>query len=311
MNQPGDQTANHQPAWIGRLLILVAAILWSTSGLFAKAPVFDNWPLESRGIILAFWRALFASLALIWFVRRVEWSIKLLPMLLTFAAMNWFYLSALVSTEASIAVWLMYTAPAWVFLVSVFWLKETVTTSDVRMMIFAVLGVAIILIFQSQLGSGRGLVFGLVSGLTFAGVVISLRQLRDFDPAWLIFLNHAATSILFLPLVIGQGLMPAGNQWLYLAGFGILQMGVPYVLFARGLQSVRSHEASGITLVEPILVPVWVFAVWSSSPDYQPPTIATVVGGSFILAGLCIRYAGQRRRQTNQDPANAINSDDN
>ena len=71
----------------GRLLILAAAVMWSTSGLFAKAPLFADWPLHLagwpvRGPLLAFWRAVFAALILWPFVRRPRWTPKLLPMLL-------------------------------------------------------------------------------------------------------------------------------------------------------------------------------------------------------------------------------------
>ena len=53
----------------GRLLILIAAIMWSTSGFFAKSPLFSDWPLTADGTpvggpLLAFWRALFACLVL-------------------------------------------------------------------------------------------------------------------------------------------------------------------------------------------------------------------------------------------------------
>lgn len=59
----------------GRVLILMAAVMWSTSGFFAKAPLFADWPLEIdgmpvRGPLLAFWRAAFASLVLLPFVRK-------------------------------------------------------------------------------------------------------------------------------------------------------------------------------------------------------------------------------------------------
>jgi hypothetical protein len=33
----------------GRLWVIAAALLWSSSGLFAKAPIFDAWPVETRG----------------------------------------------------------------------------------------------------------------------------------------------------------------------------------------------------------------------------------------------------------------------
>jgi len=72
-----------------------------------------------------------------------------------------------------------------------------------------------------------------------------------------------------------------------------LQIGIPYLLFARGVSAVSSHEASGLTLLEPLLVPVWVFVAWHQSPDYTPPAVTTIVGGGLILAGLSFRYLGK------------------
>jgi drug/metabolite transporter (DMT)-like permease len=91
-------------------------------------------------------------------------------------------------------------------------------------------------------------------------------------------------------------------------GFGILQMGLPYVLFARGLKSVPSHEASGIGLLEPVLLPVWVFLAWRHAADYAPPRWWTMVGGGLILVGLILRFLGEvieTRRNSNErsDPA--------
>jgi len=43
-----------------RILVLTAAVMWSTSGFFVKAPYLAGWP----GPVLAFWRALFACVVL-------------------------------------------------------------------------------------------------------------------------------------------------------------------------------------------------------------------------------------------------------
>ncbi len=40
---------------------------------FAKSPWFEAWPTETRGLLLAFWRSLFAMLLLIPLVRRPQW----------------------------------------------------------------------------------------------------------------------------------------------------------------------------------------------------------------------------------------------
>ncbi|MGK4301776.1 hypothetical protein, partial [Klebsiella pneumoniae] len=68
----------------GRLAIAAAAVLWSTSGLFAQAPIFEDWPLETRGTLLAFWRTLLAAAVLLPFVRRPRWHWGLAPMSLSF-----------------------------------------------------------------------------------------------------------------------------------------------------------------------------------------------------------------------------------
>jgi drug/metabolite transporter (DMT)-like permease len=84
---------------------------------------------------------------------------------------------------------------------------------------------------------------------------------------------------------------------MYLVGFGMFQMGLPYLLFARGVCSVPGHEASGIVLLEPILVPVWVYIAWSHSETYQSPQWWTLAGGMLILVGLTTRYIAPMRRR--------------
>ncbi len=294
---------------VGRLLVLAAAVMWSTSGLFAHAPTFTDWPPEVRGPLLAFWRAAFACVALLPLVRRPRWSPKLIPMVVFFTAMNISFLTAFTYTEAAKVVWLQYTAPMWVFLVSVFWLRESVERREWLMLAFGMLGVGVILLNEYvaapnddawQAGAFLGAMFGLLAGVTFAGVVLSLRSLRDQSAIWLIALNHLTTAIVLLPYAIYQNVWPQGEQWLYLAGFGLLQMGIPYVLFAFGVRSISGHEASFIVLLEPVLVPLWVFIAWHNAESYQAPRWWTLVGGGLILIGLIVRYAQSRRRTVNE-----------
>jgi drug/metabolite transporter (DMT)-like permease len=134
----------------------------------------------------------------------------------------------------------------------------------------------------------------LLSGVFYGGVVLSLRQLRDQDAAFLIAVNHMVATVAFLPFVAANlQYWPQGKQWLLLAGFGMLQMGLPYVLFARGLKTTPGHEASGIGLLEPVLLPVWIYVAWHNAPNYIAPRWWTLVGGSLILIGLAWRYLGE------------------
>ena len=271
-----------------RLSVFTAAIMWSTSGLFVKAPFFQGWP----GSVLAFWRALFACIVLWPLVRRPRWTWKLLPMTAMFAGMNYTYLTAMVKGSAANAIWLQCTAPVWVLLVGVLVFHERAIWRDWVMVAFATAGVGFILYFESRGAALDAVVWGLVSGIFYAGVVLALRHLRDFDPVWLAALNHLVTLIVLAPLAVGSAYLPSGIQWLFLAGLGILQMGLPYVLFAHGLKRIAGHEATSIGLIEPLLVPLWVYLAWGDMPAWW-----TFVGGALILAGLTIRFLGAASRK--------------
>ena len=118
LSPPAETTHGASPASAaGRWWIVLAALMWSSSGLFAKSPVFEAWPADERGILLAFWRALFAGLLLVPFVRGARWDVRLVPLSLTFATMNVSYLSAMTLTTAANAIWLQSTAPWWVCLI--------------------------------------------------------------------------------------------------------------------------------------------------------------------------------------------------
>jgi drug/metabolite transporter, DME family len=264
-----------------RLLVLGAATLWSTSGFFVKAPYLADWP----GPALAFWRAAFACVVLWPLVRRPQWSWKLVPATAIFAAMNYTYLTAMAKGSAANAIWLQCTAPVWVLLIGVFVFHERAVLRDWLLVGFAAVGVAVILHYESQGASLDAVFWGLASGLFYAGVVLSLRHLRNFESAWLVALNHLVTGIVLAPFGLGGTHFPSGVQWLLLAGLGIVQMGLPYILFARGLKHIPGHEATGIALAEPLLVPVWVYLAWGDKPAWW-----TLVGGGFILVGLAIRY---------------------
>ncbi len=284
------------PQNAGRGLVLLAAILWSTSGLFAKAPFLDQWPAEQRGLLLAFWRAAFAGLALLPFVRRPQWTWRLLPAAASFAIMNATFLLAMTFTTAANAIWLQYTAPLWVFLVGTFLLGEVALRRDVWMVTLGMLGVGVILWCEWNWGPATnthrwGAMWGLAAGVSFASVMLSLRYVRDLPGVWVICICHLSAAILLAPLVIPRyGLALKVTTLTWLAAFGILQMAIPYLLFARGLRYLTGHEASCITLLEPLLVPAWVFLLWRNSPGYQPPSWWTWLGAGLILAGLLVRY---------------------
>ncbi|WP_460167571.1 DMT family transporter [Thermostilla marina] len=274
---------------VGRLLVVGAAVLWSSSGLFAKASFFDAFPEFERGLLFAFWRALAAAVILTPAARRPRWRPGLVPLVLCFAGMNATYLLAMTQSTAANAIWLQNTAPFWVLLFGIFLLGERVTKHDLVPFAFAMVGIGIILAFEltrTDGGSHLGVVCGLLSGILYAGVVTCLRHLRDENSAWLIALNHATAAVLLLPVVVVLELWPTFPQFAWLMAFGTFQMAIPYVLLSQGLKRIPSQEAILIGLLEPLLVPAWALLFWGEQAAWW-----TAAGAAFILVGLVLRYA--------------------
>src|ERR1700722_9113758 len=110
----------------GRLCVALAAVLWSTSGAYTKLltnvmPEDFGQP-EIAATQIACYRVFFAGLVLVPLLRRNDLSFR--PLMLasgiSFALMNWLFVTAMAEGTAANAVLLQYTAPLWMYLVSVF-----------------------------------------------------------------------------------------------------------------------------------------------------------------------------------------------
>jgi drug/metabolite transporter (DMT)-like permease len=219
-------------------------------------------------------------------------------MTLMFAGMNYTYLTAMAKGSAANAIWLQCTGQVWVLLIGVFVFKERAVWRDWLFVAFAAAGVAVILRYESQGVAFEAVGWGLASGALYGGIVLAMRQLRDLDPVWLAAMNHLVTALALAPFAFIGGYLPSGTQWLLLAALGMLQMGLPYVLFAHALQRIPGHEALGIGMIEPLLVPLWVYLAWGDEVAWW-----TFLGGGFILAGLAMRYIGPPSVSTDEEAA--------
>lgn len=283
------------PLWLSRLAIIVAGFLWSTSGLFGKLGTFEEWPVEKRGLLLSFWRAGFAALALLPLVRRPRWRWELLPMGFCFAVMVVTFLSSMSWGTSANAIWLQYTAPCWVLLAARFVFREPWEPGAWGLILPALVGVVLILFFELRSLAGEwavlAVISGLISAMSYALVVIFLRRMRTENSFWLVAMNQSLTALFLLPFVVVWGIWPTTTQLLWLALFGVSQMALPYWLFSWGLKQVPSHEATILTLIEPFLVPVWAFVMIG-----EVPALWTIAGAAVIVLGLTLRYVLAVRR---------------
>jgi drug/metabolite transporter, DME family len=295
----------------GRVCIALASVLWSLSGLFTrllqKPSALDlNEPALSP-LQIAFYRAVFAGLVLVPVVRRRDIRFRpLMPVMVgLFAIMNALFISAIALGSSANAILLQNTAPFFVYLVTVFFLHEAPDRRTLIALVVGMIGMVVVV------GGGWNsdvpvevTLMGVGSGITYAGIILCLRHLRGESTQWLIVQNHlGSAACLATAVLIANGwsfwsdwiTAPTTRQLVFLAIFGSVQMGLPYFLFARGLRWVSPLEAGAITLLEPILNPLWAYLI---SPETDTPTPFTWVGGSLIIGALAYRYLPKEKFTT-------------
>lgn len=309
---------SHPPPSVGRarLMLVLAAVLWSSGSLFVRllqqpSPLQLNEPRITE-MQIAFYRSLFAGLCLLPLVRPAD--VRFRPamglLVLAFAVMTALYVSALGLGSAANAILLQNTAPVWVYLIGVGLLGEPADKKSLRSIVLGVLGAGVIVLGNwprglapaEQARQAEVLLMATGSGVSYALVILLLRRLRADAPAWLTLLNMLGTAVVigaFLAVNDGWTVVPTGRQFLFLAAFGAVQLAAPYVLFASGLRSVTPQEAGIITLLEPLLNPVWAYLI---APDRETPTIWTLAGGALLLVALVWRYLPERGRGVKSPP---------
>jgi drug/metabolite transporter, DME family len=275
-----------------RLCILLAALLWSTSGAFTKV-LRENTGLGLNEpsidpLSIAFWRVVFAAAVFLPTVRRHELTFR--PALwltgLSFALMNALFISAMVLGSSANTILLQYTAPMWVYLICVGVLGESAERRGTVTLMIGLVGIGVLLAGGWTGSQLPALALALGSGLAYAFVMIGLRVQRGVSSRWLTAFNHLLGALVLLPIVWRHPL-PSGPQFVVLFVYGTVQMSLPYWLLAVGLRRLSPQEVGTLTLIEPVLNPLWAYL---ASPATETPTLWTLAGGACIVGALVWRY---------------------
>jgi len=267
----------------GRLSLVLAAILWSLAGVFIKF-------LSLHPLTIVFYRSFFASAFFLSFRGRsasVPRYALLLAMISYTAAISTFVAANKLTTAAN-AIVLQYTAPIFVFVLVRFLFHERIAGVNWMCLACGMSGILVIYLGSAGQPDAVGVVVALLSGAFFSFYMVSLRFLKAVHPGSLTFMMNLACWLILLPFV-GSELQVSLREFAILAVMGIIQLGIPYWLFSKGLETVALQEASLIVLIEPVLNPLWVAVIVG-----EIPSKATLTGGALIIVSLGVRYVWQR-----------------
>lgn len=259
-------------------LAFAAGVLWSMGGLLIK---WVQWnPLAIAGA-----RSAIATLVLLAFLRRprFSWSYVQIGGAIAYAATVIMFVAATKLTTAANAILLQYTAPIYAALFGVWFLGERVTGRDWTIIAIVIGGMALFFFDRLTVGGLWGNVLALASGVTYAATAIFLRKQKDGSPLESVLLGNVLTALIGLPFMF-QG-APGGSTWIGLILLGVFQLGLSYVLYSAALKRIAVLEAVLITVIEPILNPLWVFLVIGETPGQW-----AILGGLIVLAAITGRY---------------------
>ncbi len=191
-------------------------------------------------------------------------------------------------TTSANAIFIQDTAPLWVVLLSPVLLHERPSRGE--LLSIPLYGAGLVLFFLDELSAGQvaGNFVALASGVAFSLCIITLRQVGDRGIAAVAWGNLIAAGVA-LPAWFG-GIQPAATDLLLLGYLGVFQLGLAYVLFARGVQATPAVEASLLCLIEPVLNPIW---TWIFAGERPGPWALT--GGAIIVGVTAARTAWAAR----------------
>lgn len=279
------------------LLVLGAALLWSTGGLFIK------WTTLSA-VELTFGRSLLAALTVALFTRHEGFRLNAMTALTSvlYAALLLLFVVATKLTTAANAIFLQYTAPIYVLVLEPLFYKEKFRRADLLVVAACVTGMSLFFVGKLRPQDVSGNLAALASGLCFAFYILFLRHPHTQRV-------NRASSVIYGNLLLVVFTAPAGlsalgrmTAWdgvsvLYL---GVFQIGLAYTLFTLGMaRGVRSLDAAIVGYIEPVLNPVWVYLFLG-----ERPSTWAILGGSIIIAAVAAHSlfgARKRNRSTTDD----------
>lgn len=275
MPKTADPAALHRRAV---LMLVATAALWSLGGVLIK---WVNW----HPVAIAGTRSLIGA-ALIGIAFRHElrftWSFEQIGGALAYAGTVVLFVIANKLTTAANAILLQYTAPIYVVLFSPWFLGERVSRRDWLILFTMMGGMVLFFLDELTLDGYLGNGIALSSGLCFAWLTLFLRRQKDGSALPSLLLGNLLAGVIGLPFMLQS--LPDLSSWIGLLLLGVVQLGLPYILYALALRHVLAVEGILIPMIEPVLNPLWVFLMMGEQPSPW-----AIVGGAIILGAAIFR----------------------
>ncbi len=198
------------------------------------------------------------------------------------------YLTALKYASPGLVALLLYLYPVFVAILSMIWLRESLSRLKILALGLALAGLA--LTAGPEGGRLTGILLAIAAAVIYSVYIMVgtkvIQQVSAIQSSTVIFLSAGVASSLLMALN-GPHLPATGSAWLIMAGIVLIATVLPVVTFLAGLARIGATNAAMLSTLEPV-VTVWLAALLLGE-ILKPVTLA---GGGLILAAVLLVLRG-------------------
>jgi drug/metabolite transporter (DMT)-like permease len=267
-------------------MVVTAVLLWSTAGLLFKMTTITAYEANLG-------RCLLAAITIAILTRLKAFKadrFTIVSALFYVGALSFFAVANKMTTAAN-AIFLQYTAPVYILILSPLVLRERFKMSDLFIVIACLGGMSLFFLDQTETTTVAaetqrlGNLMALLSGVSLGVYILLLRHPRSLgkNPSASVLYGNLISIFVMLPFVLDNPTASwTDNDFIAVAALGVIQIGLAYFLFTQGVaRGVRSLNASIIGFLEPLLNPIWVFLFIG-----EVPTRWALAGGAVIIVAI-------------------------
>ena len=196
-----------------------------------------------------------------------------------------FYIFALLNTSVASALFILSISPVFAALLSWRIIGEIPTKTTWIAILFAMVGVTVMVGADLTRGQLIGNLFAMISAFSFALMLVFARKSKKSDVLTGNFLGagFAILMAIILAYSYGYGLIVSTQDMLLSFALGAFTIGIGIAFVAWAAPYLPAPNVGVLVLIESVLAPVWVWLFLDMPMKYQE-----ILGGLIILCAVLI-----------------------
>jgi drug/metabolite transporter (DMT)-like permease len=289
----------------GIVLVVAAAIAWSTAPFFTRLLHYDSWTI-------LFWRGLFGGGAIALFLMATQGrrglrdlvamksSGWLVAALSTFGMVT-FIPSLQLTNVANVAIIIAFqpfaaAGIAWL------WLREAAAPRTMLASLVALAGIVVIVSGAAGAADYRGIGLAVLMILSISMMTVVIRRHRDTSMVAAAAMSNFLGSLVSIPFAHGIGAVTPADLGI-LAMFGLFQVGLGLTFFTIGSRHLPAGQSSLIGTLETPLMAFWVYLGFG-----EIPSLRALIGGALVMGAVVVDILADVRAHRGDANAKAVAS---